>query len=675
MSTRSSRTWPTSLSAGALAVVALALAGAAACMSKRSGEQAPPGDQGPWGGGSAARGSGAAAQGSAAKGDDDDGAGGLDRTQLVGGMMMLDKIGAGLREPGPYEAPRRSPDFDGDKPHWSVLTLSGPVVERESWSWRGGSGLELSALQARLASLSKDGKQQGVLVRFADLQLSFPDALELRASLKQLRAAGKRVVCHSHGTGNVEYLVMAACDRVALAPLGQVAITGPAALPVHLRPLLARFGVVADFVHVGAYKGAAEPFTHDAPSPQSREVLAQILDRHYQTMVDLIAADRGLPVARVQELIDVGLHTPEQAKAARLVDEVSSFDELRSTEVAAPWTTIKLEEDDASPMQAMSQVMAFLGTQPARRPGHPHVAVVYALGNIIDGSGDGVLGARQEIAAATLVPALRALAGDDNVKAVVLRVDSGGGSAQASELIWKEVKALRGKKPVVVSMSDVAASGGYYIACAATKIFAQPDTLTGSIGVVGGRLAVGGALAQQGVRTYPVGRGKRATMMQSLDAWTPQDRAVIQRLMEDVYSTFLSRVAEGRGKTTEQVHALAQGRVWTGAKAKELGLVDELGGLAEAIAEAERLGNVPATAEREVYPPEPTLRDLAVSFGQVQSGGLGALLGVRDGASAAVAVVSAMDPRVADAAQALLTQLASFRASAVQTVTYLPRVR
>src|SRR5947207_9099456 len=160
----------------------------------------------------------------------------------------------------------------------------------------------------------------------------------------------------------------------------------------------------------------------------------------------------------------------------------------------------------------MMKASRFLGAMPPDKPAGDHVALVYALGNIVDGDGDGVLGARQEIASHTLVAALRELAGDDSVKAVVLRIDSGGGSAQASELIWRAVAAVKAKKPVIVSMSDVAASGGYYIASGATKIYALDDTLTGSIGVVGGRLAIGPALAKVGVTAFPMGRGKRATM-------------------------------------------------------------------------------------------------------------------------------------------------------------------
>lgn len=642
--------------------VALAAVLASSCMGEKPKSGSGSGAD-PWGG-------------SGKKGTEGQEPGGSPASpaDLAGGLGMLEKIGEGLREPGPYEAPRRSKDYVEGKPHWWVMTLSGPLVEREGYSLTGGTGSELEAVRERLTAATGDAAVAGVLLRVTGLEVSLPDALELRGALHALRRAGKRVVCHSLGTSNVEYLVLAACDHLALAPLGDVAITGPAALPVHLRPLLQRFGVDADFVHVGAYKGAAEPFTHDAPSPQSREVLAQILEGRYQTMVEVIAKDRGIPAPKVQELIDVGVHPSEQALASGLVDAVETFEALRAGQVQAPWRVVAADDDEReeSPLEAMAELMRFVGAQPSQRPSHPRVALVYALGDIIDGSGEGLLGAREQIAAGTLVPALRVLAADDTVKAVVLRVDSGGGSAQASELIWAEVQALREKKPVIVSMSDVAASGGYYISCAATKIFAEPDTLTGSIGVIGGKLAFGRALEQLGVRTFPVGRGKRATMATSLSAWTAEERALVQRLMEQVYETFLKRVAAGRGKSRDQVHAVAQGRVWTGAKAKELGLVDELGGLEQALTAARQLGEVPASAELEVYPPEPTLRDLMVSFGQVSAGRTGVYGAEYDAAFAALELTA---PELAASASRLLAQLARFRTSKVQAVAWLPTLR
>jgi protease-4 len=306
----------------------------------------------------------------------------------------------------------------------------------------------------------------------------------------------------------------------------------------------------------------------------------------------------------------------------------------------------------------------FLGAMPAERPARPHVAVVYALGNIIDGSGEGVLGARQEIAARTLVAALHALAVASDVKAVVLRIDSGGGSAQASELIWRAVAELKEKKPVVVSMSDVAASGGYYIASGATKIFAMPDTLTGSIGVVGGRIAPAGALAKVGVTTYPMGRGKHATMMTSLQPWTPEERGLIEKTMRDVYETFKARVAAGRGKTPADIETIAQGHVWVGTKAKELGLVDELGGLDAALAEAQKLAKVDAKTDIEVYPPAPTLRDVLHGFG-----GGDLPFGVRT-----EDLMTAIDPRLAASAMKLLDLARTFETTHVQTLTFLPEL-
>jgi protease-4 len=459
--------------------------------------------------------------------------------------------------------------------------------------------------------------------------------------------------------------VLTACDRIGLAPLGEIAITGPAAMPVHVKPLLDKLGVQADFLHVGAYKGAAEPLTRDAPSKEMEETLGAILDRRYQTMIDIISSERKLDPAGVKAIVDVGLYTAEQAQAARLVDEIAPFEAFRD-EAKAPWARLTIERKHDDQLSSWLAIARFFGAMPQDRPMGDHVAIVYAISNIVDGKGDGVLGARQEIASQTLVAALRALAGDDAVKAVVLRVDSGGGSAQASELIWHAVADLKAKKPVIVSMSDVAASGGYYISSGATKIFALDDTLTGSIGVVGGKLSPAGALAKIGVLTYPMGRGKHATMMASLSPWRDDEKAVIQASMEAVYKQFVARVAAGRHKTAEDILPIAQGRVWTGTKAKELGLVDEIGGLDAAIAEARKLAKLGADSELEIYPPTPTLRDVLAGFGQVQAP-LGLTM-MRDELRAA-------DPTVAAAAERLIDLVYSFRTMPIQMVAILPVVQ
>jgi protease-4 len=590
-------------------------------------------------------------------GDDDD-KGGFD---LQG---MLEKIKDSIEKPGPYEAPEKSKDFDESQVHWGVVDLHGSIVERQAFSLLGGHGVELRQLTDRLRALAKDDKIAGLLLRVDGLEISLPDITELRAAMHDFRKAGKQLRCHTESASNGTYLVLSACDTIALAPLGEIAITGPAAMPVHVKPLLDKLAIQADFIHVGAYKGAAEPLTRDAPSKEMEETLGAILDRRYQTIVDTIASERKLDPATVKGLIDTAMFPADEAKAQNLVDEVAPFEKVRDS-LGKPWTKLELEPDKKDQLAAMLKIARFIGAMPPERPIGDHVAVVYALGNIVDGKGGGVLGAREEIASHTMVAALRALAADPSVKAVVLRIDSGGGSAQASELIWNAVAELEAKKPVIVSMSDVAASGGYYIASGATKIFALDDTLTGSIGVVGGRIAPAAALAKLGVNTFPMGRGKRATMMASLAPWNDDERGVIQTTMEAVYKTFVDRVAEGRHKKPDDILPIAQGRVWTGTKAKELGLVDEIGGLDAALAEARTLAKVDPSVDLEVYPPSPTLRDVLTGLGQVQ-----APLGLRS----ELDTLAALDPHVAAAATRLLDLVMSFQHTHVQTVAILPEL-
>jgi protease-4 len=576
---------------------------------------------------------------------------------------MLEKVKDSIEKPGPYEAPEKSKDFDETAVHWGVMKLGGPIVERQAFSLFGGHGTELRELTDRLTSLATDDKIAGLLLRFDDLEISLPDVEELRLAMLRFRSAGKQLRCHAESASNATYLVMSACDQIVLAPLGEVAITGPAAMPVHIKPLLDKLGVQADFLHVGAYKGAAEPLTRDAPSKEMEETIGAILDLRYQTYVDLIAHDRKIDPATMKTLIDTALFPADQAKAAKLIDDVAPFEQVLST-LGKPWTKLELESDKKDKLASMLELARFIGAMPPERPMTDHVALVYAIGNIVDGKGGGVLGAREEIASHTLVAALRALAADDSVKAVVLRIDSGGGSAQASELIWRAVADLKAKKPVIVSMSDVAASGGYYIASGATKIFAMQNTLTGSIGVVGGRIAPAAALAKLGVNTFPMGRGKRATMMASLSPWNDDEKAAIQTTMESVYKTFVGRVAEGRHKTPDDIQPIAQGRVWTGAKAKELGLIDEIGGLEIALADARMLGKVDPHVDLEVYPPTPTLRDVLSDF----SGGVHAPFGLST-------ELAALDPGIARIATHLLELVQSFQTTHVQTIAILPELQ
>jgi protease-4 len=635
-----------------------AIAALAAC--KGNSKPAPKAEDDPWAVAGTGSGSGSSSGGGA--------------PSLAGGdpLEMLKNIGENLKKPGPYEAPAKSSGFDPAKPHAGVLALDGAVGELTSFSWTGGLDevTPLRKLTGRLRELAADPQLATLVLRVDDVRASLPDLAELRLALADLRARGKRLVCHTEGASNSGYLLLTACDSIGLAPTGEIVLTGPAAMPIHLKGLLDRLGVTADFLHVGAYKGAAEPLTRDRPSKEMDETLAAILDRAYATMIDTVAAGRKLPADQVKALIDEAVFTAPRALDARLVDRIATFEAFRDEASGAlPWGKLKLADDDDDAAAGMLEFARFLGALPTVRPSAPHVALVYAVGDVVDGDGDGALGARQEIASRTLVPALRVLAQDDAVKAVVLRIDSGGGSALASELIWHAVAEVKAKKPVVVSMSDVAASGGYYIACGATKIFALDDTLTGSIGVVGGKIAPGAALAKLGVTTFPRGRGRRSTMNASLDPWNADERATVQATMESIYGVFVDRVATGRNKPRAEVDAIAQGRVWTGADARRLGLVDEIGGLEAALAEARKLGGVGDDAPVEEYPAELTLRDIMHSFGAVQLP-----LGMGGAGEAVGAIARELSPEAAAVVERTLGQLARFRRAPVQAVAILPIV-
>lgn len=580
-------------------------------------------------------------------------------------LLALGAMFENMGEPGIYDAPNQSADFSETQPHIFTMTLEGQLTELSTVSWWGSAeGTPLRQLQVRLREFAGDESLSALLLRVEDLDIGMAAAQELRATLVEFKGGGARKLhCHSEGLTNVSYYLLTACDSIALSPMGELGITGVAAMPMHLKGLLDNLGIQADFLHVGDYKGAAEPLTLDKPSPAMNETIGAILDQTYASLVQGIAEGRGLSQPAVQGLIDTAMFNGQEAIAAGLVDQEIAYESYRE-QIAGElgWKEMGLE-DEVEP--GFAQLMESLGLQPRERNRDDHVAVVYAVGNIIDGAGEGLIGASDEIASRTMVATLRALSDAESVKAVVLRVDSGGGSALASELIWHAMEQLKSKKPVVVSMGGVAASGGYYISCGADRIYADASTLTGSIGVVGGKLAIGGALEKLGVKSFPVGRGKRALIWSSMGSWSQDERAVIQDMMEDIYKVFVQRVATGRGKSYQEIHQIAQGRVWTGSAALENGLVDEIGGLDAAIAHATTLAQLGEPGDLEIYPPEPTLMDYFQSYSAGASTAQSQLL------AEAELLLGAQAARVI---KTTLAQVASFRQSAVQTTTILPVV-
>jgi len=502
------------------------------------------------------------------------------------------------------------------KPKIKKATLASVMLKEDYIEGTAPAGLfgelkpHLRDVIERLDKAAKDDKLSGVVLRIRSPELGLGKVDELRGVIGRLRAAGKKVYADVDSVMTKDYLIAAACDEVIIPPSGSLMLTGLAAEISFYKSLFDKLGVQAEIIQVGDFKGAAEPFTRTEMSPEFRQQFESVIEDYYSQMVSTIAKDRHLEEAQVKALIDEGLFTPERAKEAKLVDRVCYEDEL----IASLKTSLNAEEvvvdrqygkkkldTDYSGFGGFMKLMeAMMGVEaPTTASKNPRIALVYAVGPIMSGESDsGAFGQENSVGSDTLVKALRDAKSSDRVKAIVLRVDSPGGSALASDLIWREVATC--DKPFVVSMGNVAASGGYYISMAADKIYAEPGTLTGSIGVVGGKMALRGLLDKVGVNVQTISRGKNATSFSAIDPFSPSERDAWHRMMKDTYHQFTSKAAEGRKMDADKLEKLAQGRVFTGRMAVENGLVDKLGTLSDALAEAKTLAGLKADEKIEL---------------------------------------------------------------------------
>ena len=467
----------------------------------------------------------------------------------------------------------------------------------------------------RLDKAAADQRVKGVVLSIESPDLGRARADEVRAAIARLRKAGKPVAAHLVGSAPVHYMVALACDTITMPPAATLEITGVRTEVMFFKDLFDSLGLKAEILQVGEFKGAGEPLTRSSMSPQLREQYESFVGDLFEQLVERIAAERRLAPERVRELIDTGVFTPDAAREAGLIDAVGYEDEVaaavaKKIELAEPkivrdYAERKMDNDFSGLGGLVKLVEMFSGQKQAAASGKgKQIAIVHVTGEIAEGKGRDDLLAGAAAGSDTVIKAIREAAKDDEVAAIVLRIDSPGGSALASDLIWRE--AERTKKPVVASLSDTAASGGYYIAVAADKIVAAPGTLTGSIGVVGGKVAVGGALERYGVHTDVVSKGKNAGWLSMQSPFTAAEREVFLGTMKDVYRLFTSKVAAGRKLDMEKIEKLAEGRVFTGRMAKEAGLVDRLGTLDDAIDEAKALAGLAADEEIErVLLPEP----------------------------------------------------------------------
>ena len=472
----------------------------------------------------------------------------------------------------------------------------------------GDLGSDLRKTLARLEKAADDKNVAGVVLE-VDAAVGRGKLNEIRAAIKRVRSSGKKVHCYLESAMGPQYLVASACDEIVLPELGDVMIPGVRGEFAFYKDLLGKLGVEADFVHIGDFKGAAEPYTRDSLSEPVRKNMTALIDDLYDDMLATIAADRGLKVDEVRKLVDQGLLMATDAKASGLIDRIAYADEFRESlkeqygadklVYVENYAKAKVDADFSGPMGMMKFFQTvFGGPTSGSGTAGPKLALVYAVGPIMTGEGQAGFSGEQSIGSTSLVKALKEAADDENVKAIVMRVDSPGGSALASDLIWRQMEAI--DVPIVVSMGDVAASGGYYISMGADRIFAEPGTITGSIGVVGGKLALKGMFDKVGIATESIARGANSGIFSSTEKFTDGERQLIEKMMHDVYGQFTAKAAAGRKMKLADLEKLAGGQVYTGRVAKRNGLIDEIGTLHDAIAAAKRLAGLDANQKYEL---------------------------------------------------------------------------
>jgi protease-4 len=429
-----------------------------------------------------------------------------------------------------------------------------------------------------------DPNIKGIYLSASDVQGGIAQIEEIRNALEQFKESGKFIISYASGYGQGAYYLASVADEVYVHPEGMILFKGLAAEIMFFKGTLEKLDIDMQVIRHGKFKAAVEPFMLDKMSEANREQNSALINSVWGDILAKISISRNISIDDLNQAADMlSLDDPEMALKLKFVDGIKYPDEV--TDILKEKTE-KAKDDDLEMLSVSKYTNSsyFKSSEPAK----DKIAVIYAAGEIKGGKGDDTY-----IGETNIREALIKAREDERVKAVVLRVNSPGGSALVSDIIWREVVLTKAEKPVVVSMGNVAASGGYYISCAADYIYADPTTITGSIGVFGLVPNVGNFMTNQlGVTFDEVGTNENANLFSINKALTPYQREVIQNSVERVYDHFTGKVAEGRNMTKEDVDRIGQGRVWSGTQALEIGLVDELGGLNNAIAKAAELAEV-----------------------------------------------------------------------------------
>ncbi|HSU41154.1 MAG TPA: signal peptide peptidase SppA [Polyangiaceae bacterium] len=455
---------------------------------------------------------------------------------------------------------------------------------------------------------------------------SFAHIEELRDAIWYLRQNGKRVLCHLEDADGASLYLCSAASKILINPAGGLRFAGLKTRYFYIKSLLDKLGIKADFVRIGAHKSAPEMFTRDSSSEVAREDKIDLLQQFERHFVAGVAAGRNMEPNKLRERIAKGPFIASEAKKAGLVDDFAFDDQIDAAAGKLVGYPIKvLDDDDRAPRA------------PRDFGSGGRIGMVYVDGDMVDGRSQHipVLGVRL-VGSYTIADSIKQFREDPRIKAVVLRIETGGGSAMAADVIWRQVQLTASVKPVIVSMGSAAASGGYYIATPATKVFANPLTITGSIGIFYGKADVSELLHKIGVSVEVFKTAPRADAESIFRPFTPEEHAELEVKVAQFYDMFLTRVAQGRKLTKSAVDAVGQGRVWTGEQAYQRKLVDEIGGLRQALEEARKLAGLPY--------------DAPVSELPVESSFLGTLIGA---AGAHASETPLLPPQVLEFARAL----------------------
>jgi len=501
----------------------------------------------------------------------------------------------------------------------AYIDLNDTVAEAPpDFSWTGSNNVHtLHSLLERLRQAKEDKEVEAVLVTLNGASMSLAQAQELRDALADITADGKKTFVYADAYDTTTYILATGASDVCLLAGGDMEMPGVGIETMFYKGLFDKVGVKADYVQIGEFKGAEEPFTRTGASEPLKGELTRLTDALYKQIVSGIAEHRKLPEAKVSDAIDQAILTGADAKKRGLVDHLTDADDLRellADKLGGEVDLVQdygLKEEDEIDLSSPFAIFSLLGKKPEASD-KKKIAIIYADGVIVDGeAGGGLLDEGGQVGSANIRRAVRIADRDDTVKAVVIRIDSPGGSALASEVMWQSVRRLAEDKPVIISIGSMAASGGYYLASAGDVIYADPSAIVGSIGVVGGKFVLKDLYDKIGLSTEIYTRGGNADLFSSNQPFTDKQRAMVTNWMTETYKQFTSRILETRGDKIKDIDKIARGRIFLAADAKALGMVDELGGLDDAIASAAEEAELePGSYEIRVIPAPRTLMDL-----------------------------------------------------------------